>query len=124
MKVLLLTTYGDGLKYAERLSKEGHDVFFYAQNALQDIDQPSERLIRVSSWRPYMQGIDVILADGVFFETHWRLLLQFCAKVIALEMYGAQLVVENLIKSNPDVRPRQRRMMKMMRWWVRRERNG
>jgi hypothetical protein len=122
MKVLLLTQYGMGIDSAEILSKAGHDVFVFLQyKGTETTDDFGEKIIKVDTWRPYLDGIDVILADGMFFETHWRLLSKFCNKLIGLEMYGSTLLVESIAK-NKLVLPIRVRTKK--KWWQVWRRNG
>lgn len=69
MKVLMLSKEGDGCGLAHQLSKEGHDVFLWIQDAryhkvLRGI------VNRVDSWRPLVGKVDLIICDMVGFSKY------------------------------------------------------
>ena len=67
MKILILSTEGDGLGVADGLQKEGHEVVFWCRDQKHARDLKGI-VSRTESWRPHVPSSDLIICDMVGYS--------------------------------------------------------
>lgn len=86
MKILFLSTSGDGLGMANRLASESNTVSFFSTK---DLDQAGDGLVdKVSSWRPLVGKSDLIVCDNQIFANYEDTLRRNGKPVIGTSLLG------------------------------------
>ena len=95
MKILFLSTEGDGLGVADKLQQEGHDVVFWCKDQ-KHIRDLTGFITRPDSWRPHVPSADLIICDMVGHSHNLPTFQRYAKPVLCCNAFADLLELDRI----------------------------